>query len=657
MKKPYLFLLLTLIISFSLISAAALADSHTTICTGNCGNNATWEVWDNEDGIRTLDVSGTGAVSPFYPDIFDQYIEHIIIHEGITAINDGVFSSHVFCFATEISLPASCISIGSDNFYTYDTLRTLTLSEGLQSIGDYSFFSPHAYCVAIIPNSVTQFGEGSLSGLIPAVYPGSTAKSYCENNEINYILLNSSGINSHKMDMLKTIAQVEDVPLRYRSQAASILQSLNLTDVQCDTLRAYVLDEEQKLKAAMIDDNMSLNEISGFLQRFISMMNRISVNISYEIGIINGFLGVHLTATVNSKETKVDIYRTGMSWYVRNITPSENNDYLYLETEDGIIITGYSGNEKDLQIPASINNIPVVSIENVNNGFPYGITSLSVPEGIKTIGFRAFNDQDQIGFLYLPDSLQTIGDSAFSGCVNLTVIDTPSGMHTDDNYYGIQNLPKSLEKIGNNAFYDCSSLTGFLEIPYGVSIIGNNAFSYCSGLDCIILPDSITSIGYGAFRRCSGLRAFRLPDGVTTINSSTFENCSSLTSITIPVSVNRIEWYAFNNCSSLEEICYFGTKEEWNAIFIDDYNDPLLNASLQVLILPDLILPDNLTVIDSEAFTGLQEGLVVFIPETVVSIAEDAFDNTVIILTPAGSNAAEWAERHSIEYYVPWYLY
>ena len=59
----------------------------------------------------------------------------------------------------------------------------------------------------------------------------------------------------------------------------------------------------------------------------------------------------------------------------------------------------------------------------------------------------------------------------------------------------------------------------------------------------------------------------------------------------------------------------------------------------------------QLTVIESEAFAGLPENTIVYIPETVVSIADDAFDSTVIILTPGGSFAAGWAETHDITYY------
>ena len=124
-----------------------------------------------------------------------------------------------------------------------------------------------------------------------------------------------------------------------------------------------------------------------------------------------------------------------------------------------------------------------------------------------------------------------------------------------------------------------------------------------------------------------------------------FSYCLSLTAIHIPASVRNIGNQAFCRCDSLADVYYFGTQPEWNSIIIEDDNESLTNAVLR-LILPDLILPAQLTAIESEAFAGIPEGSVIFVPGTVSEIAPDAFDPGTVIVTPAGSYAAGWAAEN-----------
>ena len=622
MKRTALFLLL-IITTMILVSASALADTHTVLDSGECGENVTWEVWENAEGVRTLEVSGSGAITErVNPYVEDSYIKRIIVNEGVTSICDYAFLGWCLIDVQELSLPASCKSIGEYAFYS-DNIRTLTLSEGLLEIGNNAFIphtgSPHAYCVAVIPKSVTLIGNGALDDVIPAVYPNSKALAYCQENGIdNYILLNNTGSNSHRMALLKAVAQVEDVPLRYRSLAVSVLQSMSLTNNQCDTLHDYVLEEEKKLKIAMLDNSMTTNEIIGFLQRFIAKMNDVGVQISYEIAFINGFPGVKLTATVNGKETKVDVYRTEYhTWNVKNVTPSQENGYQYVKTEEGIMITGYTGNDTALIIPSKINNLPVVSIAKVNDGFPEGITSLTIPEGVKSIGSTAFYGQYALETLTLPATLETIGNYAFSDC-------------------GITSLtiPGSVTNIGRGAFSGCSNLKTVGPIGEG----SNYSFGWTN-----TIPEY-------AFTGCYNLTSVTIPNTVTNIGHDAFAWCDKLSFVSIPASVKTIGERAFSGCA-ITDVFFSGTKTEWNAISIEDDNDSLQRAKIHYSFIVNLILPSHLTTIESEAFASIPEGTIVFIPDTVISIADDAFDNGTIIITPSGSYAATWADTNHFEYY------
>ncbi len=127
--------------------------------------------------------------------------------------------------------------------------------------------------------------------------------------------------------------------------------------------------------------------------------------------------------------------------------------------------------------------------------------------------------------------------------------------------------------IGSSAFFG-TGLTS-ITIPNSVTSIGDSAFSGCYGLTNVKIPNSVTYIGNFAFDFCLGLTSVTIGNGVTSIGNSAFSDCSSLTNITIPDSVTSIGDGAFYGCNKLKTVYYKGTAEQWNKILIsskDNYN-------------------------------------------------------------------------------------
>ncbi len=154
------------------------------------------------------------------------------------------------------------------------------------------------------------------------------------------------------------------------------------------------------------------------------------------------------------------------------------------------------------------------------NTYASDITSISIGEGVTSIGKKAFEN--------------------CSGLASVTFAD------------GSQ-----LESIGNYAFYLCNNASfTSITIPSGVKTIGNGAFLGCTGLASVNIPSSVTSIGSEAFFGCSGLTSITIGSGVTSIGSHAFYGCSGLTSITIwAPSLNNYGSSAFVNCNSSLVIC------------------------------------------------------------------------------------------------------
>lgn len=91
-------------------------------------------------------------------------------------------------------------------------------------------------------------------------------------------------------------------------------------------------------------------------------------------------------------------------------------------------------------------------------------------------------------------------------------------------------------------------------IPNSVISIGSSAFSGCSDLTSIKIPNSVTSIGGSAFYGCNNLASITIPNSVITIKDGAFWGCIGLTSVSIGNSVNTIERTAFSGCTGLTSI-------------------------------------------------------------------------------------------------------
>ncbi|MBQ3639812.1 MAG: leucine-rich repeat domain-containing protein, partial [Clostridia bacterium] len=96
----------------------------------------------------------------------------------------------------------------------------------------------------------------------------------------------------------------------------------------------------------------------------------------------------------------------------------------------------------------------------------------------------------------LPDSMTTVGEKAFHGCVSLRSV----------------YLPRGLQSIGERAFESCSLKS--ISFPYRMSRIGERAFANCTELETVIMPEARSRIGAGVFAGCRSLSVLVVPEGL-----------------------------------------------------------------------------------------------------------------------------------------------
>ena len=292
----------------------------------------------------------------------------------------------------------------------------------------------------------------------------------------------------------------------------------------------------------------------------------------------------------------------------------------------------------------------------------FGLTSVTIGNSVTSIGDYAFYYCSGLTSVTIPNSVTSIGNYAFRDCYGLKKVIVKDiaawcgikfdGSYSNPLYYAkhiysdedteITNLiiPNSVTSIGNSAFANCSGLTS-VTIGNSVTSIGSSAFSYCSGLTSVTIGSGVTSIGNYAFRECSGLTSVTIPNSVTSIGSSTFYNCSGLTSVTIPNSVTSIGSSAFYGCSGLTSItipnsvtsignyAFYGSG--LTSVTIPNSVTSIgINAFANCSKLTSVTIPNSVTSIGTYAFFGCSKLTSVTIPNSVTSIGDKAFDGVDI---------------------------
>lgn len=263
-------------------------------------------------------------------------------------------------------------------------------------------------------------------------------------------------------------------------------------------------------------------------------------------------------------------------------------------------------------------------------------TEVHVPDCVTVIGKGAFENNDTIKSVTLPNTVIRIKDNAFCECLNLQEI----------------NLPEGLQEIGWSAFENCASLTSIV-IPNSVKTIGLFAFMNCRFLRNVTLPNGIRTIHRGIFYGCHSLENIIIPESVRVIEEDAFFECISLTNITLPKNIKKIDFCAFGACYSLVEVCnksklrlYKGSdnhgKVAYNAMatYRNKFKSKLITTDDGFVIYVDgdtkslikykgnenlITIPDGITEINHSAFCFSSSVYRITIPESVKTIYPDAF--------------------------------
>lgn len=184
---------------------------------------------------------------------------------------------------------------------------------------------------------------------------------------------------------------------------------------------------------------------------------------------------------------------------------AESGDFKYDVYENNMaVISGYTGNDKDIVFPDTIDGYPVVGIGKIDFRSRFKSKKITVKTGSNTlfISGSSFDYCYGIKKVVLNEGLTVIFRSAFGFAESLTKI----------------NFPSTLKEIGDSAFYDCKKLKTLDLSKTKLRKISAGCFSECADAEKVMLPETVCRIEKEAFFRDKSLADINIPRALTEID-------------------------------------------------------------------------------------------------------------------------------------------
>ena len=333
------------------------------------------------------------------------------------------------------------------------------------------------------------------------------------------------------------------------------------------------------------------------------------------------------TITVPTELDGRKVTGLGESSFSGIYSPDHQKDYILLS---------FCNQIQSVTIPESVTSIGKSAFEHCSN-----LDSLII-NGVATsmIGAYAFASCTSLTSLSLVGSFQTIGDCAFASCgmTSLTIDATITSIEKyafSSNSLTSLSLTGNVQEIGDYAFANCTSLTS-LSLTGDIQKIGDYAFYSCPSLKTVTLPKSLTSIGSYAFGSCTSLDSIEIPGTVTEIGDCAF-HLSGLTSVKIDEGVQSTGADMFNGCAKLTTVTFpeslttiadgsFASCSNLNHVKIPARVTCIGNSAFaNCTSLSEITLQDGVKTIGANAFFSCQALTSITLPDSVTDIGKDAF--------------------------------
>ena len=575
-------------------------------------------------------------------------LTYVDLGKSLKKVSDATFRN---CPAlSEMVVPEGVTEIGTRAFYNCTGIATYTLPESLESIGAEVFYNNSGLPSLSIPGKVTSMGQNCFYGCTrlsfltfrdgtgSLVIDNSSSKSckipvvtpYRENCEYDYFFdcplrtvyigrdlefqfSNQVGIyNPDKKEVVKR----ESAPFAYKASIAKVTIGPKVT-----SLWDYLLVACTGIKEVVMPDGLTtvktyvFSKCSGLTD--LTFPGTLTSLGDYSVNLCSNLANVRFN---DGTETLYAGRGCSQGNFLFGDSPLQSlyigKNILYNTSEK----EGQKGNISPFRNQRQLTDVrfsQAGTVTLVHDNLLWGCTvvpSLKLPESLETIGESAFRELRLLGGIVVPDRVTS---------------------------------------IGGYAFYNCDELVS-AKLSVNIDKVNECTFGFCPKLEGIVIPDKVTDIKYSAFQDCGSLKSATLGKGLKRIHNAVFIRCSSLSEISVPSNVVNIADSVFNACTSLARVtlidgtdnltlgvneppayeagtgkglfrdCPVETLHLGRWIIYDDRSDAT-SPFAHITAMKNLTIGESCGIIGKYGFTGCTQLNPLYVPDCVESIGVQAF--------------------------------
>ncbi len=518
---------------------------------------------------------------------------------------------------TEVSVPATVsdgantyfvTAIGDKAFYQKGSLQKVTLPDSVKTIGTWAFYGCEGLKEVVLSENLVSVGDSAFRGL-PLLKHLEMPRSLTSLGDLVFM---DSGLES--VTLSKGLTELPRNGF-YNCQALrSVVIPANI-----ETIGSYCFYRCTSLAHVTMEKGLKYIHYDAF--RGCTSLTEVVIPSTIDSIGSSAFAGCTALKTVTIYN-KYAGWGDGafpenaeVLWLDASEEPGAQEIWSYTAEGNAVTVTGYSGSDTVLEIPAAIEGLPVTAIA------PY-----------------AFEKCTALTEVTVPESVTSLGSYAFAGCTGLRTIHLPEGI-TDFGFYVFNataysnneaNWDGELLYLGSYLL-DAKTTVTSCEVKEGTKIVAADAFYNCTALSQVILPASVTHIGPAAFMGCSSLKTAYVLNKNAVLGTDAFPATTTVL-YELPQEEPKEEFVSTVSDHQVTISKYEGTEAEViipETMTVEGKEYPVTTISSAAFqnnkTLTKVTLPDTLTTIGSFAFSGCTALTELTVPASVTNIGRYAF--------------------------------
>ena len=241
----------------------------------------------------------------------------------------------------------------------------------------------------------------------------------------------------------------------------------------------------------------------------------------------------------------------------------------YTTYEKKAVVYQYDGktSEGEIEIPSRLGGYPVTALaKSALAGKDF--TKVVLPDTLEKIGDYAFSACSQLREITIPASVEALGNGVFTQC------DALEEFSIDPTNHYLKETNQVIYTADGKTLVAAAGRTDErIAVPLTVEKIQSYAFYNCDTLKSITIPGSVRELGEGCFGGCAHLNQVELQDGLEVIGAYCFRDNFDLSVIRIPSTVKQLQAAAFYGDYNLRKIYFCGDAPEFGSQISGTYYD------------------------------------------------------------------------------------